>query len=64
MMNRERRKALGKVFFDVAKFLLTTTAVGSFVVKDVNILASVISCVASFGLIAIAYYITPQDKEI
>jgi len=33
-MNRERRKALGKVFFDVAKFLLTTTAAGSFVVKD------------------------------
>lgn len=35
-MNRERRKALGSVFFDVAKYLLTTTAVGSFVVKDVN----------------------------
>lgn len=63
VMNRERRKALGNVYFDVAKYLLTTTAVGSFVVKDVNIIASVISSLASFGLIAIAYYITPQDKE-
>jgi len=62
MMNRERRRALGGVFFDVAKYLLTTTAVGSFVIKNVNIMASVVACVASFGLIAIAYYITPQDK--
>jgi len=46
------------VFFDVAKYLLTTIAVGSFVVKDVNLIASAIATVASFGLIAIAYYIT------
>ncbi len=62
-MNRNRRKALGNVFFDVAKYLLTTTAVGSFVVKDVNLVASAIASPASFVLIAIAYYITPQDKE-
>ncbi|MEA3358032.1 MAG: hypothetical protein U9R17_01245 [Thermodesulfobacteriota bacterium] len=62
-MNRDRRKALGNVFFDVAKYLLTTTAVGSFVVKDVNIIASIIASLASFGSIAIAFYITPQDRE-
>lgn len=62
-VNRERRKALGNVFFDVAKYLLTTTAVGSFVVKDVNLVASAIATLASFALIAIVYYITPQDKE-
>jgi len=38
-------------------------AIGSFVVKDVNLVASAIAAVASFALIAIAYYITPQDKE-
>ena len=54
---------MGNVFFDVAKYLLTTTAVGSFVVKDVNLVASAIASLASFFLIAIAYYITPQDKE-
>ncbi len=62
-MNWERRTALGNVFFDVAKYLLTTIAIGSFVVKDVNLLASAIATVASFGLIAIAYYITPPDRE-
>ena len=63
VVNRDRRKALGSMFFDVAKYLLTTTAVGSFVVKDVNLIASAIATLASFGLISIAYYITPQDKE-
>ena len=62
-MNRDRRKALGSMFFDVAKYLLTTTAVGSFVINDVNLIASAIATLASFVLIAIAYYITPQDKE-
>ena len=63
-MNVGRRKALGNVFFDVAKYLLTTTAVGSFLVKDVNIFASIIATLASFGLIAVAYYITSQGKEV
>lgn len=51
------------MFFDVAKYLLTTTAVGSFVVEDINLVASTIAGIASFVLIAIAYYITPLDKE-
>jgi hypothetical protein len=62
-VNWERRKALGSVFFDVAKYLLTTTAVGSFVVKDINLVAAGIAVAASFALIALAYYITPLDKE-
>ena len=62
-MNNDRRKALGTVFFDVAKYLLTTTAVGSFVVKDVNLIASAIAVFISFAIIATAYYITPQNKE-
>ena len=61
--NRERRKALGNVFFDVAKYLLTTTAIGSFVVHDVNAVASAVATLASFAIIAVAFYITPQDKE-
>lgn len=63
IMNRDRRKALGAVFFDVSKYLLTTTAVGSFVVKDVNLIASAIAVFTSFALIVVAYYITPQNKE-
>ena len=51
------------MFFDVAKYLLTTTAVGSFVVEEVNLMASAIAVAASLGLIVLAYYITPPDKE-
>jgi hypothetical protein len=62
-VNWERRKALGNVFFDVAKYLITTTAVGSFVIEDVNLLASTIAVSASAGLLGVAYYIIPPDKE-
>ena len=62
-MNRERRKALGAVFFDVAKYLLTTTAVGSFVVRNVNPVVSIVAVGASFIIIVVAFYTTPQDKE-
>jgi len=62
-VNQERRKALGTVFFDVAKYLLTTTAVGTFVVEEANLIALAIAVTTSFALMALAYYITPQDKE-
>lgn len=62
-MNWERRKALGSVFFDVAKYLLTTTAVGTFVVEKPKLLALAIAVTTSLILMALAYYITPQDKE-
>ena len=62
-VNWERRKALGNVFFDVAKYLLTTTAVGTFVVAETKLIALAIAVMTSFALMALAYYITPQDKE-
>lgn len=62
-MNRKRREELGKVFFDVAKYLLTTTAVGSFLTSNLKVVAALIACAASFALILIAYQITPKDKE-
>jgi len=62
-VNWERRKALGNVFFDVAKYLLTTTAVGTFVVEETKLIALAIAVMTSFVLMALAYYITPQDKE-
>ena len=51
------------MFFDVAKYLLTTTAVGTFVVEEANLIALAIAVTTSFALMALAYYITPQDKE-
>lgn len=51
------------MFFDVAKYLLTTTAVGTFVVEETKLIALAIAVMTSFVLMALAYYITPQDKE-
>ena len=62
-MNWEQRKALGQVIFDVAKYLVTTTAVGTFVLKEVNFIALAIAVSFSVGLMAIAFYVTPLDKE-
>ncbi len=62
-MNRERQKALGNMFFDVAKYLLTSAAIGSFVVQNVNLVAFAVSIITSIIIAIIAYYITPQDKE-
>ena len=63
LVNWERRKALGNVFFDVAKYLLTTTAVGTFVIEEVKFIAFAVAVTTSFVLIILAYYITPPDKE-
>lgn len=62
--NRERRKEVGKVFFDLSKYLLTTIAVGSFVVKEsLSVSAFIIALLASSVAMVVAYYIYPQDKE-
>ncbi len=61
--NRERRKEVGKVFFDLSKYLLTTVAIGSLLTKDVNAFTTAVAAISSFTLMALAYYITPIDKE-
>jgi hypothetical protein len=62
--NRERRKEVGKVFFDLSKYLLTTVAIGSLLSKEVNAITTAIAAISSFVLMALAYYITPLDKEL
>lgn len=62
--NRERRKEVGKVFFDLSKYLLTTIAIGSFVSREsLNIKALIIALIASGISMLVAYYIYPPDKE-
>lgn len=62
--NRERRKEVGKVFFDLSKYLLTTVAIGSLLSKEVNSTTTAIATISSFVLMALAYYITPLVKEV
>jgi hypothetical protein len=63
MKNRERRKEVARVFFDVAKYLLTTIAVGSLFTEQVHVLSAIIAIVLSFGILFLAYFVTPRDKE-
>ena len=62
-MNRKRREAIGNMFLDVAKYLITSTAISSFVVEKINLTAFAVSVTFSAGIIAMAYFIIPQDKE-
>jgi len=62
-MNRERRKALGNMFFDVAKYLITSAAIGSFVVQDINLVAFAVSITFSVITVGTAYYIIPKDRK-
>ena len=61
-MNRERRKELAKVFFDIGKYLLTVAGVGSVISKNYDIVSLVIAGIASFIMLTLAYYVTPLDK--
>jgi hypothetical protein len=51
--NRERRKEVGKVFFDLSKYLLTTVAIGSLLSKEVNTITTAIATISSFMLMAL-----------
>jgi len=62
-MNRERRKGIAKVFFDLAKYLLTAVAVAPLVSEDFKVRNIVIALIIAFIILIIAYYVTPKDKK-
>lgn len=62
-MNRERRKELAKVFFDVAKYLLATLAIGGFLMNQLSKEMASVTVVGAAVLLTIAYFTTPKDKE-
>jgi len=62
-MNRDRQKAVGKVFFDLTKYLLTTVAVSSFMTENFKIGKFIIGIIVAFLILIVAYYITPKDKN-
>ena len=62
-MNRERRKELGKVFFDLAKYLLTIGVIGPFFLNSFDIVYFIFGIMISIVILIIAFYITPKDKN-
>lgn len=62
-MNKERRTALGKVFFDLGKYILTVGIIGAFFTETVDIVYMIWALVVSIIILILAYYITPKDKN-
>lgn len=62
-MNRERRKEVAKVFFDLSKYLLTTVAVSSFLTESLNVGKIIIGLILAGAVMIVAYFVTPKDKN-
>ena len=62
-MNRDRRKVIGSIFADAAKYTLTAGVIGSIVAGKFIAFVG-ISLGATFVLfVVLSYFITPKDKE-
>lgn len=62
MQNKDRRKELGKVFFDVSKYLITAVVIASLLGEKVNLPVFFIGLILSLLTLALGYFITPKDK--
>ena len=51
------------MLFDVAKYLFTSLAIGTFVVENIKPSAFVVSFIAATVITIIAYKTIPKDKE-
>lgn len=62
-MNKERRKVIGNIFGDAAKYTLTAGVIGTFLSGQYSLLSS--SIIGAFFVIfaLLAYFVTPKDKE-
>ncbi|MBW8048916.1 MAG: hypothetical protein FVQ77_00970 [Cytophagales bacterium] len=61
-MNRERRKVIGIIFADAAKYTLTAGVLGSLLAEKFSALVYIITGFAFILLMCLAYFITPKDK--
>ena len=59
MKNEDRRKELGKMLMDIAKYLATAGLIGSILTNKLTFIAGVLIILVVLILIAVAYYIIP-----
>ncbi|MCX8069097.1 MAG: hypothetical protein N2738_01185 [Thermodesulfovibrionales bacterium] len=62
MDNRDRRKELGKVFFDVSKYLITAVVIASLLGEKVNLPLFFIGLILALITLLLGYFITPKNK--
>jgi hypothetical protein len=61
--NDDRRKALGNMLMDIAKYLATLGLIGGTLTNSLTAIGSVIIAVIVIALIAGAFYVIPQKGE-
>jgi hypothetical protein len=62
MRQDDRRKELGKMLMDVAKYLATVGLVGSFLTDNLTYPAGLIITIVTLVLLTVAFYIIPPNK--
>ncbi len=60
-MNRERKKVIGNIFGDAAKYTLTAGVIGSILSDKYSLLSSIGIGVFFIVFLLLAYFITPKD---
>ncbi|MBI4746614.1 MAG: hypothetical protein HY786_08785 [Deltaproteobacteria bacterium] len=63
MRHEDRRKELGKMLMDVAKYLATVGLIGSVLTNSLNIYGGITITVIIIALVLIAFYTIPPKKE-
>ncbi|MFH1096835.1 MAG: hypothetical protein ABH886_08595 [Candidatus Desantisbacteria bacterium] len=63
-MNRDRRKVMGNIFADVAKYTLTAGAIGSILAGNFFTQIGISIGLIFLLFIVFAYFVTPKDKEV
>jgi len=62
-MNKERRKVIGNVFGDAAKYTLTAGVIGRILSGRYALLSGIGIGVFFVVFLLLAYFITPEDEE-
>ncbi len=63
-MNKDRRKVIGNIFADAAKYTLTVGVIGSVLSGKFVPLISLLLGFAFLVFTVLAYFMTPKDKEV
>ncbi|MBI4824741.1 MAG: hypothetical protein HY805_11035 [Nitrospirae bacterium] len=62
MKHEDRRKELGKMLMDVAKYLATVGLIGSFLTRTLTFEVGLVITIVVLGLTIIAFYTIPPKK--
>jgi len=63
MKHRERRKEIGKMFIDVAKYMLTALFVGRIFTGEITMKMGIFEVTAIAIILVIGFFTIPPEKE-